>query len=529
MATDKQPDAEVAQLLSSLLDQVEFEADGCLVTGLEFHLHRRRADSDDSSSSSSSGGLGAGCSDDSAHGATDEEEGDEEEIASQQPAGLGRGRGRKRPQADGSEHRPPRRNPLGDLEGVIGPVERLTLSVPAEVAMRQCATVSSVLGALVVAQSEPDLNPLDINSVLFLSDRQPLGQVLDVFGPVSRPFYSVLLPSPEVVAELGVAVGQPLLFADEDSLRHFILPARLAATQPRPSDASWLGDQEPPAECLDYSDDEAERLAKRQAKRRGPDGETAGEELEAASVAAPTASAAQGQQQRRKPNWKKQQLQSPAAAAQAQQRQPPHHQPYRFPPQQQLPHQHQPPRRFLPPNPSQLRYPPQHHPSFQHPSQQHPPYQQSPQQHPSQHHPPFQHPPFQRPPQQHPPYQQSPQQHPPYQQPPYQHPHQHHPPQQHQPYQYPPQQHPPQQPYSYQPAHPHQRQQQFSAHQEVRGGFPPRPFPGMSATGDGGGAGGQCDVTNDGGIINERATAGNADRSAGSTSWPPPVHQRRAL
>ena len=115
---------------------------------------------------------------------------------------------------------------------------------------------------MVVVKSAPNSPALDLDTVLFLENGgRPLGKIFDVMGPVIQPFYCVRFNSEEHVREKQVKVGMPVFFAPRTDYTSFIFLAELLNL--KGSDASWENDNEPPACHLDYSDDEAERKAKK--------------------------------------------------------------------------------------------------------------------------------------------------------------------------------------------------------------------------------------------------------------------------
>jgi len=57
----------------------------------------------------------------------------------------------------------------------------------------------------VVVQAHKNTPALDLDSILFLDHgRRPLGQIFDVFGPVTEPLYCVRFNSAEHIKEKGI-------------------------------------------------------------------------------------------------------------------------------------------------------------------------------------------------------------------------------------------------------------------------------------------------------------------------------------
>lgn len=148
----------------------------------------------------------------------------------------------------------------------LPPLEELTITVDDSVVMIEVGKVKSVVGILVVIQSNENIPPLDEDSILFLEGHIVLGQVFETFGPVKTPWYSVRFNQLENIKAKGVKEGMPVYCAPrEDSFTKFVFTDSLKNV--KGSDASWEDNNEPPEKHLDYSDDESERRAK--AKQRG--------------------------------------------------------------------------------------------------------------------------------------------------------------------------------------------------------------------------------------------------------------------
>lgn len=126
----------------------------------------------------------------------------------------------------------------------------------------------------VLVEAFPELAPLDIDSVLFLDHgKQTLGLIFDVIGRVLVPIYCVRFNSKEEILAKGISVGIKVYCAPQTEHSSFVILSQISN---KGSDASWKNDIEPPANCVEYSDDEEERQIKRQAKanRSQNNGET---------------------------------------------------------------------------------------------------------------------------------------------------------------------------------------------------------------------------------------------------------------
>ncbi len=118
----------------------------------------------------------------------------------------------------------------------------------------------------VVVQASYTNVPLNEGSVLCLQDGTLLGKINEIFGPVTTPFYIVRWNS-AILAKTNVDLNKftkdiAIYCATKHSV--YVTPATLIQ---KGSDASNMFDEEPAAEEQEFSDDEAELLAK-QAKNR---------------------------------------------------------------------------------------------------------------------------------------------------------------------------------------------------------------------------------------------------------------------
>ena len=158
----------------------------------------------------------------------------------------------------------------------LPPAERLTIDLDTSFQMIQMGRVLSIVdGRLVVIESLRDneydeAKPLDEETILFDVNRKSIGKVFEIFGPVSKPFYSIRFNNVNEIGELklSVDVGSPIYFVPESpEFTKYIFNLN-EIRKLKGSDASWNHDQEPPDECLDYSDDEQEKMAKKQLKMK---------------------------------------------------------------------------------------------------------------------------------------------------------------------------------------------------------------------------------------------------------------------
>ncbi|XP_018591119.2 H/ACA ribonucleoprotein complex non-core subunit NAF1 [Scleropages formosus] len=155
-------------------------------------------------------------------------------------------------------------------------VEDVVVYLPEHAEMQPIGIVSQIIDKLVIIQSLKDMPPLNEDSVVFNKDRQSVGKVFEIFGPVPQPYYVLRFNSVEHMAGKGLALYEKVYFAPLlKDFTDYVFTDQLKMS--KGSDASWKNDQEPPPEALDFSDDEQEKAArqkknKKQVKRqRWPD------------------------------------------------------------------------------------------------------------------------------------------------------------------------------------------------------------------------------------------------------------------
>jgi len=123
------------------------------------------------------------------------------------------------------------------------------------------------------AVTEDDAVTIGEGTTVFLSNRKPLGVVCEVFGPIYKPFYKVILPNEndilqmlevsdlERVQQMVTSQNKPLLAYSADQFTSKIDLSKVQMFTA--TDASWKEDEEVPIYAMDFSDDEEERRAKK--------------------------------------------------------------------------------------------------------------------------------------------------------------------------------------------------------------------------------------------------------------------------
>jgi rRNA processing protein Gar1 len=152
--------------------------------------------------------------------------------------------------------------------------ERIDLVLDPGIKLEKIGRVISKVDKLVVIQSiinesRESSPPLDEDTILFDSNRKALGKIFEIFGPVNNPFYSLRFASLTEIEEraLDLNTDSSVYVAQSAEYTKFIFNVE-EIRQMKGSDASWSNDNEPPVDCLEYSDDEQEREAKRLLKNK---------------------------------------------------------------------------------------------------------------------------------------------------------------------------------------------------------------------------------------------------------------------
>ncbi|XP_058128807.1 H/ACA ribonucleoprotein complex non-core subunit NAF1-like [Anopheles ziemanni] len=158
----------------------------------------------------------------------------------------------------------------------LPPIEELTITVP-ETECKPIGLIDSIVAQIVLVQSIPGVELLNLETVLFLDrGKRPLGKIFDVIGQVNCPIYCVLFNTNQEVVSKNITVGMQVYCAPRTEHTSFIILSELMRY--KGSDASWMNDNEPPPHMVEYSDDEAEKTAKRNRKKKAnANGERDGE------------------------------------------------------------------------------------------------------------------------------------------------------------------------------------------------------------------------------------------------------------
>ncbi|XP_053659258.1 H/ACA ribonucleoprotein complex non-core subunit NAF1 [Anopheles marshallii] len=147
----------------------------------------------------------------------------------------------------------------------LPPIEELTITVP-ETECKPIGHIDSIVAQIVLVQSVPGIELLNLDTVLFLErGKRALGKIFDVIGQVNQPIYCVLFNSNQEILTKNITTGMEVFCAPRTEYTSFIILSELMRT--KGSDASWMHDNEIPAYMAEHSDDEEERAAKRNRKK----------------------------------------------------------------------------------------------------------------------------------------------------------------------------------------------------------------------------------------------------------------------
>nr|POE93596.1 h/aca ribonucleoprotein complex non-core subunit naf1 [Quercus suber] len=116
---------------------------------------------------------------------------------------------------------------------------------------------------LIKGSTPGEYQVLESGSVLCNEKRDVVGAVLETFGRVQAPMYSVQLTNAHEIEQAGLIHGAKVYYVDSHSTFVFTQPLKNL----KGTDASNIHDEEVGAEEMEFSDDEAEAEYKRQKKQ----------------------------------------------------------------------------------------------------------------------------------------------------------------------------------------------------------------------------------------------------------------------
>ncbi|KAI9889748.1 MAG: hypothetical protein M1814_004950 [Vezdaea aestivalis] len=149
-------------------------------------------------------------------------------------------------------------------------VERPDVAISPETKVVELGTVESITEStiLIKAATTGEYQVLEEGSVVCNSERQVIGVVADLLGRVQIPRYTVRFNSNEEINTFGISLETKIFYPEGDGFIKKVFTAPLRGL--KGSDASNVYDEEPAANEVDFSDDEAEqqhKLARKQSKQ----------------------------------------------------------------------------------------------------------------------------------------------------------------------------------------------------------------------------------------------------------------------
>ncbi|KAJ2450304.1 hypothetical protein GGF42_004521 [Coemansia sp. RSA 2424] len=142
-------------------------------------------------------------------------------------------------------------------------IPELTMTeLPATAPLTSLGTIHSIVDNSVIIQAHisGERHVLDAESILSFDDRKVLGLVYDVFGPVARPMYTVRFRG-EVDPTVAI-VGRGVFFSPG-----WVKMLATEKLRVKGTDASNEYDEEVGEDGMEFSDDEEERVHRKNAKK----------------------------------------------------------------------------------------------------------------------------------------------------------------------------------------------------------------------------------------------------------------------
>ncbi|EFO25877.1 hypothetical protein LOAG_02605 [Loa loa] len=137
-------------------------------------------------------------------------------------------------------------------------IEELRIHVEEDIILKQFGKIMNIVDRLVVIEADSN-TALDFETVIFDAERNAVGRVFDIFGPVVKPMYAILFNDIKEASEWKV--GTAMYYAPAASqFTHTVLTEKLR--HEKATDGCWDGDGECPDDMLAFSDDEAEQRYK---------------------------------------------------------------------------------------------------------------------------------------------------------------------------------------------------------------------------------------------------------------------------
>ncbi|CDH48446.1 hypothetical protein RO3G_06884 [Lichtheimia corymbifera JMRC:FSU:9682] len=146
-------------------------------------------------------------------------------------------------------------------------VEKPDFVIDENTTVHRVGVIMEIIDKAIIVQSDPTMNmALDMGTLFAYGDRQVMGEVFETFGPVSKPFYSVLYNSSDEIDKERAVVGAPVYYVPSYS-RTQVVPTDELKRQ-KGTDASNAFDEEINESEQEFSDDEQEMTFRRLQKQK---------------------------------------------------------------------------------------------------------------------------------------------------------------------------------------------------------------------------------------------------------------------
>ncbi|KAM3729218.1 H/ACA ribonucleoprotein complex non-core subunit [Dirofilaria immitis] len=137
-------------------------------------------------------------------------------------------------------------------------IEELRIHVEEDILLEKFGKIVNIVDRLVVIEADSNI-ALDFDTIIFDAERNAVGRIFDVFGPVARPMYAILFNDIKEANEWEM--GSAMYYAPLASqFTHTIFTEKLK--QEKAADGCWDGEGECPDDMLAFSDDETEQRYK---------------------------------------------------------------------------------------------------------------------------------------------------------------------------------------------------------------------------------------------------------------------------
>ncbi|KAL3989249.1 Gar1/Naf1 RNA binding region family protein [Acanthocheilonema viteae] len=141
---------------------------------------------------------------------------------------------------------------------IMPAIEELRIHVEEDILLEQFGRIVNIVDRLIVIEANSNI-ALDFDTVIFDAERNAVGRIFDIFGPVAKPMYAILFNDIKEANERRV--GSAMYYAPAASqFTHAIFTEKLR--QEKATDGCWDGEGECPDDMLAFSDDETEQRYK---------------------------------------------------------------------------------------------------------------------------------------------------------------------------------------------------------------------------------------------------------------------------